>query len=117
MQGACSQAGRHAWTQALLGDRLSENRLAQGDELIDERLVTLLGLAQLLGKFATMQQDGEDPPLLFVFGDPGNAFDAQRVQRLQAISLGVFEQTARELFRRQAYLCLLYTSPSPRDRG
>ncbi|MCY1183797.1 hypothetical protein D9M73_244450 [compost metagenome] len=63
-----------------------------------------LGVAQFIGEFAALQEDGEHPPALLVAGEVFHHFHAQVEQRLQRIVPAASRQAQRQLFRRQAHL-------------
>ena len=83
MQRARGQARGDAGVQVRLHLWQGELLFAQVNELIDEGLVTLLGLAQFLGELAAAQQYGEDAPALFVEHQIGHGLYAQIAQQLQ----------------------------------
>jgi len=96
MQRQCRQARRDAGPQA--GRGVAQQVLAQIDELVDEGVMSLFGLAQLVGEFALVQQDGEDPALLLVAGQGADGLDrqvAQGDQGLQRLLLIAAAQAAR----------------------
>ena len=56
------------------------------------------------------------------FAETGNQvtcvdIDANKVARMQAGEVPIFEPGLSVIFERNTNDCLLYTSPSPRDRG
>ncbi|MCY1384420.1 hypothetical protein D9M71_597110 [compost metagenome] len=83
---------------------MGEQPLGKLDKLLDEGIVSLLGLTQLLGELAAIKQDGEDASLAFVAGKILDDVDAAVAQRQHRVAGTVVGEQRRHALWRQAHL-------------
>ncbi len=104
MQGARGDPRGHARMQPHTAFVAGEQLLAEFDEHLHEGVVAFLRLAQFLGEFATLHQDGQDAALLLLRQQRLHGLQAEVVERAQRVAAIAAGQALGELLRRQAYL-------------